>query len=168
MNSKPSKSAKKRDAQAVQALAGRLLELSDDEVERLPLDDDLRQVLAATRAIRSRSALRRQRLYLAKRLRLADTGPIIAACGALADRAAAERRLFHQAERWRDRLLGEGLPALEELAAATGRDNARLRSLLADHRPDAPESERRRIARALFREIRGDLGAEVQPDAASG
>ena len=83
MNSKPSKSAKKRAAQAIDALAKRLLELSDEQLAQIPLGDELHAVVTTTRHMSSRSALRRQRLYLAKKLRQSDVSDIQQACDAL-------------------------------------------------------------------------------------
>lgn len=167
MNAKPSKSAKKRAAQAVDALAKRLLDMSDDELAAVPLGDELRDVLVATRSITSRSAQKRQRQYFAKRLRQTDTTAIAAACDTLAQREAATRRLFHRAEEWRDRLLAEGRPALDEFFAVSGRDSSRLRQLLDGWRGAPADAERRRIGREIFREIRAELAAVVQPDAGS-
>lgn len=167
MTAKPSKSAKKREAQAVDELAKRLLSLSDDELADLPLGDDLRETLEATRRTRTHSAQRRQRLYLAKRLRQLDTAPIADACDALAEREGGARRLFHSAERWRDRLLAEDEPSLEEFFAVSGRDNPRLRELLEARRGARADAERRRLGREVFREIHADLAAVVQPDAGS-
>lgn len=160
-----SKSAKKRSAQAVDALAQRLLAMTDDELAGVPLDEELRDVLVATRSITSRSAQRRQRRYLAKRLRQSDTTAIAAACDALAERDAATRRLFHRAEAWRDRLLAEGRPALAEFFDVSGRDSRRLRKLLERWRAAPADAERRRIGREVFREIHAELAAVVQRDA---
>lgn len=167
MTAKPSKSAKKREAQAVADLAKRLLAMSDDELADLPLGDELRETLTATRSIRSRSAQKRQRLYLAKKLRQADTGPIAAACDALDEREAAARHLFHRAEQWRDRLLAEGKPALLLFFDVTGRDNAALRQLLGARAESQADALRRRIGRDIFREVHADLSAVVQPGAGS-
>ncbi len=161
MHSKPSKSAKKRAAQAVDALGKRLLELTDEQLGTLPLDDELRELVVATRNMSSRSALRRQRLYLAKQLRHTDIGPILQACDALARDQQGEQRLFHQAERWRDRVLRERGAALAEFAAITGHDNATLVRLVGDLGRALPEAAERRIAREIFREIHAELAARM-------
>ncbi len=166
MDAKPSKSARKREAQATERLAGRLLALRDAELDRLPLDVELRGLVASTRAIRSRSAARRQRLYLAKRLRQADTAAIETAIAELDAGRGGERRLFHAAEQWRDRLLAEPgeFAAFCEL---TGRRAARLAELLEACGRPLPEAERKRLARELFRAVHAELDALMQRDAAS-
>ncbi|MDZ7644821.1 MAG: ribosome biogenesis factor YjgA [Woeseiaceae bacterium] len=130
-----SKSEQKRAAQATRALAERLLTLTPEQLAGLPLTDELRAAVHTTRTLRARSALRRQRLYLAGLLRREDTGPLEAALARLDGHRRGERELFHEAERWRDRLLQEGQPALAEFARRAGRDNPRLRQLLADVTP---------------------------------
>lgn len=164
MNSKPSKSSKKRDAQNVLALGERLLELTDQQLAGMPLTDDLRALVISSRSIRSHSALRRQRLYLAKVLRSADLDELHAAVNALDRDQNAERRLFHEAERWRDRLLNEGAPALLEFDALFGRKHEELARLLHELRPELPESVDRRLRRGIFRQVHNDLSAALQKD----
>lgn len=164
----PSKSARKRDAKAVEALAVRLVEASPDELDRLPLGEELRRLVAETRAIGSRQAARRQRLYLAKRLRREDTGPLAAAFEELDRERGGERRLFHEAEAWRDRLLEEGRDAAMRFAARTGRENAAIDRLLAEYRPAAAERERKRIGRELFRQVHAELERTLQSETEAG
>lgn len=168
MNSKPSKSALKREAKAVQSLGERLLKLGDAELARMPLDDDVREVVLATRAQRSNSALRRQRLYLAKVLRGTDIDALAAAIAGLDQQDGASRRRFHDAERWRDRLLNEGQPALVELETHAGGSSDTLTALLERLGPALPERETKRIRREVFREIHALLDARVQRDGSSG
>lgn len=157
MDAKPSKSARKREARAVDALAARLVELADDELAAVPLDDELRDLVRETRATRAHGAARRQRLYLAKRLRRVDTTPIATACERLAERPAAVRRRFHAAEDWRDRLLADR-GNLAAFSTATGRPQPELDTLLSGVGPAMPERERRRIGRRVFRIVYAELG----------
>lgn len=162
MTDKPSKSARKRDAHAVEALGERLLALSDEQLSAVALDDELRSVVLATRKIKARSALRRQRLFLAKTLRQRDVEPIKIALQQFADRDNNERRLFHLAERWRDRILQEGKPALQEFEDQHGAQSGQLNKLYSDLRPSLPAALRQRIRRDIFREVRRLLAEQVQ------
>lgn len=162
MTDKPSKSARKRDAQAVEALGERLLALSDEQLATVVLDDELRAVVETTRKMRARSALRRQRLFLAKTLRQRDVEPIELALKQFEDRDNNERRLFHLAERWRDRILQEGKTAMQEFEDQHGAQSAQLQKLLGDLRPSLPAALRQRIKRDIFREIRRLLAEQVQ------
>ena len=162
MNSKPSKSEKKRDARNVQSLGEQLLELTEQQLATLPLDDDLRDLVAKSKRIRSNSALRRQRLYLAKVLRTVDTEPLQSAVAALQQGRNLERQLFHKAERWRDRLMSEGTPALQEFDAACAGEHQELARLLNDLRPGLPEGSRRQLSRQIFRQVHTDLAAALK------
>ncbi|MBT8097305.1 MAG: DUF615 domain-containing protein [Woeseia sp.] len=165
MNSKPSKSAKKREAQAIDSLANRLLALTDEQLASIPVRDELRDVIMATRKMTSRSALRRQRLYLAKQLRNTDCTEIRDACDKMDRSKRGEQRLFHQAEKWRDRFLNERSAALTAFSNVTGRDCERLQQLVDDLGRNMPESRERQLGREIFREIHTELSAVVQDNA---
>ena len=67
------------------------------------------------RRITSRAALVRQRQYIGKLMRGVDLEPIRAALAARSEHAARETQQFKRVEHWRDRLIAEGAPALDEL-----------------------------------------------------
>ena len=90
---RPSKSARKRAAHAAQDLGEALLGLPDAELSALELPEALREALRLARRIRSRAAL-----------------------AARSERDARETERFRRIENWRERLITEGEPALEELA----------------------------------------------------
>jgi ribosome-associated protein len=113
---RPSKSARKRAAHAVQELGEMLLRLSDAELAALDLPEPLREALRSARSIRSRGAALRQRQYIGKLMRTVDAGPIRAALAARSAQAARESERLRRAEHWRERLIAEGEPALAELA----------------------------------------------------
>jgi ribosome-associated protein len=113
---RPSKSARKRAAQAAQELGEALLRLGDAELASLDLPEALTEALRAARRIRSRAAGLRQRQYIGRLMREVDAQPIHAALDALRERAARETERFKRIENWRERLLAEGEPALAELA----------------------------------------------------
>ncbi len=161
MNSKPSKSSRKRDAQAIDALARRLLALTGEQLAEVPLSDELRAAVIDTRKMTARSALRRQRLFLAGQLRQANAAEIIRVCESFDRQKLGAQKLFHQAERWRDRLLAERAPALTEFNKLTGRSSARLASLLEDLGRTLSDAQQRRVAREIFREIHAELAAKV-------
>jgi ribosome-associated protein len=139
-----------------------LLELTEQQLANMPLDDDLRDLVIKSKSIRSNSALRRQRLYLAKVLRSADTEQLQSAVDALEQGQNLERQLFHRAERWRDRLVSEGMPALQEFNASCNGEHRELARLLNDIRPGMPEASRRQLSRQIFRQIHADLAAAKQ------
>ncbi len=76
---KPSKSARKREYLALQKLGEELLTLRDSDLEDIELDEDLREAVIEARRIRSRGALRRQKQYIGKLMRHIDPEPLRAA-----------------------------------------------------------------------------------------
>ena len=98
--------AKKRAAQAAEALAVRMVESSDALCKRLPLSDELREGLDQARSIRARSARKRQLKYLAGLLRR-DEESVVAIRAALDNvgrHNRAERDIFRHIEELRDAL----------------------------------------------------------------
>lgn len=113
----PSKSARKRDAHASQALGEALIELTEPELVALGLPETLADAIRAARRIKSRGGLARQRQYIGKLMRAVDPAPLRAALAARHARAAAAVEIEKRADHWRSRLLAEGPGALAELAA---------------------------------------------------
>ena len=73
---KPSKSARKREQLELQQLGERLIDLSADELEALPIDERLRDAVLAASKMRAHGALRRQKQLIGKLMRSCDPEPI--------------------------------------------------------------------------------------------
>lgn len=73
---KPSKSARKREYLALQKLGEELITLKQSDLYSLPLDDDLRLAVTEARQIKARGALRRQKQYIGKLMRHIDPEPL--------------------------------------------------------------------------------------------
>jgi ribosome-associated protein len=161
LNEPPSKSQRKRDAEDLKDLGDELVALPAADLEALPLAEKLRDAIDLARRITAHGAAARQRQLIGKILRKVDVDEIRAALEARALARRLEAREFHRVEAWRDRLLGEGEPALAALAAAApGLDAGRLRALLAQARAEAAAGRPPAAARELFRYLRGALAAE--------
>ena len=113
---RPSKSERKRAAHAAQDLGEALIRLRDSELDALGLPERLTEAVREARQIRSRAAGARQRQYIGKLMREIDLEPIRSALASRSERDAIETQLFKRAESWRERLIAEGEPALEDLA----------------------------------------------------
>jgi ribosome-associated protein len=74
--SKPSKSARKREYLALQKLGEELITLKQSELDRLPLDDALLEAVMEARQIKAHGALRRQKQYIGKLMRHIDPEPL--------------------------------------------------------------------------------------------
>ena len=76
---KPSKSARKREYLALQKLGEELVTLRESDLLSLPLDEDLLEAVQEARRIKAHGALRRQKQYIGKLMRHVDPEPINAA-----------------------------------------------------------------------------------------
>ncbi|HEY6943097.1 ribosome biogenesis factor YjgA [Dokdonella sp.] len=154
----PSRSQLRREALDILRLAETLANLSEAELARVPLDDDLREEVRRTRAVTSHIARKRQNQFLAKQMRKLDEESIEAIRYALAvdrEKAHRETAAMHRLETWRERLLAGGDDVLAEfIAQHPSADRQRLRQLvrnaLAERKADKPPH----AYRELFRELR--------------
>src|SRR5471032_215764 len=110
-----SKSARKREAAALQELGVKLSALPDQEIKALDLPENLFVALRDLRRLPSHGAQVRQRQYIGKLMRNIDPEPVLAKMAERKQRHDVEIRHFQQIERWRDRLLSEPVTALDEL-----------------------------------------------------
>ena len=156
----PSRSQQRREALAVLELAQRLMALSHAELARMPLSEDLRDLVIASQKITQHIARKRQTQFLAKHLRRADD-QLPALRAALEHDRDEQRRdsaRLHRLERWRDRLIAEGDAALSELLREhPDGDRQQLRSLIRKAQEERDRSAPPTAARALFRDLRALL-----------
>ena len=160
----PSRSQRRRDALAVFDLGRALVELTEAQLQQVPLSDELRDLVMDSRRITQQIARKRQLQFLAKHLRRReDELPAIRA--ALDHDRADQRRetaRLHRAEAWRDRLVAEGDEALDQLVAENpGADRQRLRQLARRAREDQVANKPPAAARELFRILRELLEADT-------
>jgi len=156
-DSKPSKSARKRQQLALQELGEQLIVLNDSELASLSLDDGLQEAIRAARQIKSRGALRRQKQLIGKLMRDADPEPIRAELAKLRADDVRSKRVFAKAERWRDRMIKEGTTALEQFESETGNPDGELRALLAEFTLAHSEKAEKTVRRKIFRRIHENL-----------
>ncbi|HVY83070.1 MAG TPA: ribosome biogenesis factor YjgA [Steroidobacteraceae bacterium] len=162
----PSKSERKRNAHDAQKLGEALIELTSLDLDALGLPEPLVDAIREARRIKSRGGLVRQRQYVGKLMRSVDLEPIRAALAARSEHAARETQRFTRVEHWRDRLIAEGAPALDELMQwRPGMDRAEWLRRVA-----AAQAERARLgsggaaSRELFRALRALLDRATIPE----
>jgi ribosome-associated protein len=150
---KPSKSARKREYQALQVLGEQLILLGDEELAAIQTDDYLIEQVRVAKKISAHGALRRQKQLIGKIMRDVDPEPIRAALAELGQADRHDKAVFKQAERWRDRIAAEGQQALQAFYAENAAKSPLLDEYVKDH-DSAPDSEhQRQIRRKTFREI---------------
>ena len=168
----PSRTQQRLEALEVRSLAERLAALPPAQLQRLPIPESLLPHIDETRRITSHIAHKRQLQFLAKQMRREDDATLAAIREALDEGGEPARReaaQLHQAERWRERLLGEGDAALAELLGEFPQaDRQKLRQLLRNAGEERAKNKPPRAFRELFRELKTLLaaGEDAVPDEA--
>lgn len=147
----PSKSARKREFQGYQKLAEELRKLRRDDLDRLPLSENLRADVDAARTLR-KGALSRQLRYLGKRIADEDPEAIRAALERIRHANDTNTRAFKQLEQWRDRLIDGDAALMTELVGQfPDTDVQHLRQLVRNAHRERAREQPQKSARALFR-----------------
>ncbi len=162
--SKPSKSAKKREFLALQALGEELIGLTHEQIVSIGLDTSLLEAVLVAKSITSRGALRRQKQLIGKLMRRADPEPIRSALQAVGINDRTEKEVFRRAEDWRDRIADEGPAALRVYFELLGHKNHELTAVSKSLGAAQDDRIRRELRRRIFREIHRDLLMKVQND----
>lgn len=150
-----SKSQRKRDMHALQALGQQLVELPKEQFEKITLKESLYDAIVDARNIRQHGARKRQLQYIGKIMRNIDAEPIQEQLNTIEGHSSQATQALHNIERWRDRLLKEGDHALEELVKQYQQaDRQYLRQLLRNAQKEALTNKAPKSARALFRYLR--------------
>jgi ribosome-associated protein len=167
MNSKPSKSAKKRETHALQHLGEQLIDLSAEQLLDIGLDDILMDAIVAAKSIRAHGALRRQKQLIGKLMRRVDPDPITAALEQYNSNKSLEKSAFRQAEQWRERITSDTKSCLNAFNTAVGHDNSDLTVAVQEWSAAHDDKERQLASRKIFREVHKDLLSMMQNQADS-
>ncbi|MEL0191486.1 MAG: ribosome biogenesis factor YjgA, partial [Halieaceae bacterium] len=99
---------------ALQALGTRLVDLSDAQLKKIPIEDSrLEEAIAEARRIKAWGGLRRQLQYIGKIMRQIDPAPFQQALDELDGQDQRANARFHQIERLRDDLVTQGDRAID-------------------------------------------------------
>lgn len=150
----PSKSQRKREALALQALGERLVKLKPGQLEKVPLPAELSQAVRLAQSLRQRGAHKRQLQYIGKLMRSVDAEPIQRALQELQAQSAAAKRRQRYLERLCAAFLEDDKSALAPFFEEhPDVDRPYLRQLVRDaigeQRQDRPPQARRRLLRYL-------------------
>lgn len=153
---RPSKTALKREMEALQKLGSRLVGLSNADLARVPINDpDLEEAIATARRIKSREGLRRQMQYIGKLMRRIDASGIEAALLEQEQGQKALARRFHELEGLRDDMLAAGVKGVDAaLQRFPNADRQRLRQFLMQAGKEKAANKPPAAARKLFRYLR--------------
>ncbi|HLU77219.1 MAG TPA: ribosome biogenesis factor YjgA [Burkholderiales bacterium] len=148
---KPSKTRRKKDMHALQALGEALVELRPEQLEGVDMPEALRDAVLEAKRLTRHEARRRQMQYIGKLMREVDAAPIRAKLDELAGRSATATAALHRVERWRDRLI-EDEQAFNEFAQTYPHaDLQPVRTAVREVRKERAASRPPRHYRELFR-----------------
>ena len=154
-----SRSQQRREALEVLTICEQLVALSEAQLARVPVPEDLLPHIRDSRLITSHIAHKRQLAFLAKQMRREDDEVLEAIRDALDEKGDAARRetaVLHRVEAWRERLLDEGDVALGEmLNQYPDADRQGLRQLVRNTLEERKRNKPPRAYRELFRQLRG-------------
>ncbi len=154
-----SKSQLKRDSKDLQNLGKKLASFSAEQLAKVPLNDKMVDAVElAQKLSNKRGALKRHFQFIGKILRSIDVEPIIAAVEAIEDTDNSSKLTFKKMEYWRDRIVAEGDPAIDECCDKHhNMDRQKLRQLCRNLKKAPSEEKKTRFARQIFKEIQAIL-----------
>ena len=149
-----SKSEIKRDAEELKRLGAELVDLGKNSLDKIPLDERLRNEIELAQRIK-KEGRRRQLQLIGKMLRARDVEPIQTALDKLKNRHNQQVSLFHKLEALRDRLVEEGDDAIPSiLALYPEADRQQLRSLVRNAQKEKAANKPPKAYRQIFQYLR--------------
>jgi len=155
----PSKTQRKKEMHALQALGEDLVRLRGDQLQRIELPEALREAIEFAHRVSGHEARRRHMQFVGKLMRQADAEAIRGALAQVTGASRAAVALMHQAERWRDRLLADDGALTEFVAAHPQADVQWLRAAIRAARREHQKQQPPRHARELYRWLHQQLEA---------
>lgn len=156
----PSKSQAKREMQELRDMASALGRLSRERINELPASAEFREGLLALKQLAEGEPRKRHVHYLGRRLLEEDEQALRRELESQQTGTTEHSRRLHIAERWRERLLEEGKPALTAfIETFPETDRQYLRQLLskASRQQEGSHQDRNSPRRRLFRYIRDQI-----------
>jgi len=150
----PSKSQLKRDSHHLVDVGEEILKLSHEDIDSLHLPDELGEAINTALKIKSRSGLKRQRLYIGKLLRAIDSAAIEAQLRKIQHRHDTNTAHFKRLEKWRDSLIENDKTTLNKVIAHFPEINRQhinqlIRSSHQEKKHDKPPAASRKLFKYL-------------------
>lgn len=150
-----SKSQRKREANELLDLAKLLISMPETRLNKLPLDQDLRDEVEFARRITAHGARKRQLMTVGKMLRKRDNEELLDAVHNADQKTRQENARFHKVEAWRDRLIeGTDTELTELLEQSPGANAQMLRQLIRNAKKEAKLKKPPTSSRKLFKLLR--------------
>ncbi len=149
-----SKTKRKAEADALQDIGVKLVELSKDRLKKLNLPEALMDAVLEAKRITANGATRRQKQYIGSLMRNIDVDPIKEQLEKWEGKNTAENAYFHQLERWRSRLIAEENALAEFIAQYPEVDTQQIRALIRNARKEQTDNKPPKSSRELFKLLR--------------
>ena len=167
----PSRNELKKQMQDLQELGEAVASLPVDRLDKLKLDERLRDAIDELRRTRSFEGKRRQVQYIGKLMKHENPEPLREAVASYRVGSATDTLALHQAEYWRDQLLAADDALANWVKEYPATDVQQLRSLVRAARKEKlePGERRGRAFRDLFKLVKeqmqsGSGGADADDD----
>lgn len=164
---RPSKSELKRQSNDLQKLGEQLVEAPRDRVKRVPMPDDIRDIILETQTITNHEGRRRAMQFVGKKMRTLDEEEIAViqrTIDSWKGASKAETASLHALERRREKLLADDKALTALLEENPELDVQHLRTLIRNARKEVAESKPPKAYREIF-QILKDLGKKKKTDA---
>ncbi len=155
---KPSKSQRKRDSTNLQKIGEALIELSESQLDKITLPDDLREAVLFAHTLKSHESIRRHLQFIGKLMRNVDAEPIELAISKIKSDSNISTAKFHRIEKWRDKLITEGDTELQNfIEKYPEADRQQLRQIVRKAQFDRKNNKNTGGETELFRYLRDIL-----------
>ena len=147
-----SRGKRKAEMLALQKIGESLMKLTNDQLAKIDLPEDLREAIQQAKLLKSNEAKRRQLQYIGKIMREIDPEAIKQALKRIQYIHERNTTEFHQAENWRAKLIAVGDEALNAfLNEYPATDRQQLRQLLRKAQHDHKTDKNTGAEKALFK-----------------
>ena len=151
----PSKSQLKREAESLKKLGETITRFNHEQINSLPLSEDLRDAIFTYQHIKQHGGRKRQLQYIGKLMRSSDADTIQSAVDKILNVSVQETARLHRIESMRDALIQQGDTALGEILAQYPQaDRQHLRQMMRNANHELKANKPPRSARELFRYLR--------------
>lgn len=162
----PSRNELKKTMQDLQELGEAVASLPVDRLDKLKIDERLRDAIDELRRTKSFEGKRRQIQYIGKLMKHENPEPLREAVASFRVGSATDTLALHQAEYWRDQLLAGDDALANWVKEYPATDVQQMRSLVRAARKEKLEPGERhgRAYRDLFKLVKELMSTESGPD----
>jgi len=167
---RPSKSQLKREMTALQKLGEELVSQPKDRVMRVPMPEDVRDVILECQKIKDHEGRRRQLQYVGKKMRTLEEEEVAAiqrVIDSWKGASKAETSAMHALERMREKLLADDKALTQLLQEHPEADAQQLRALIRNARKEQAENKPPKAYREIFqilKQLQSQTSSSSQDD----